>query len=384
VGGHRAGLLLAFAGLGATASVIPASLPALAQVLEVGTAQLAVAVPALFTGLFLGVALSPAVTRRRGPGPAAFGAGVQSLSLALLAGAPNTAIAVLAATAAGIGFGLTEAGGAALAKVASRDGASRSLLPLTAATATAAAATPLLLLAGGTAAVRPTLVAVAVVHLLAAAVLALTAGTARTTRASLPPAPQPGRAPGPPWLAAALFCYVGGETVLAGWSAVIPREVLALSPTTSAAGTSLFWVMLLAGRVVGTAALARGSLPHTVLVLCQVGAALTLAGSAATAGTHPVATVVLLCTAAGLMGPCYALLLGIGLETVPAAAVPRRSATLITVGALGGATWTFLVTTTGQAPAWLAGSAAAAMTISAAAAARHRAPTPRPAEPRPQ
>ncbi len=50
---------------------------------------------------------------------------------------------------------------------------------------------------------------------------------------------------------------------------------------------------------------------------------------------------------------------------------PRRSATLITVGALGGATWTFLVTSTGQAPAWLAGSAAAATTMSAAAAARH-------------
>ncbi len=333
-----------------------------------GSALLAVAVPALFTGLFLGVALSPALARHRGPGPTALGAGVQALSLALLAGAPTPVTAVLAATAAGVGFGLTEAGGAALARAASPGGASRSLLPLTAATATAAAATPLLLLAGGTASVRPTLVAVAVVHLLAAAVLASTAGT---TGGPLLAAPRRGRTRGSPWPAVALFCYVGAETVLAGWSAVIPREVLALSPTAAATGTSLFWVMLLTGRVAGTAALTRGVPPRTVLVLCQVGAAITLAGSAATAGTSPVAAVVLLGAAAGLMGPCYALLLGTGLETVPAAAAPRRSATLITVGALGGATWTFLVTSTGQAPAWLAGSAAAATIMSAAAAARH-------------
>ncbi len=377
LGGERAGLLLAFAGLGATASIIPASLPALAEILGVGTAQLGAVVPALFTGLFMGVALSPAVAGRRGPGPAAVGAGVQALSLSLLAAAPTTATAVLAATAAGVGFGLTEAGGATLAKAVNPDGASRSLLPLTAATATAAATAPLLLLAGGTSAVRPTLVAIAVVHVLAAAALAVTARPVAGTRPALRPAQQRGRARGSPWLAVALFCYVGGETVLAGWSAVIPREVLTLSPATAAVGTSLFWVMILAGRVAGTAALARGSLPRTVLVLSQVAAGLALAGSAATVGTRPVAAAVLLCAAAGSMGPCYALLLGIGLESVPAAAAPRRSAALITVGAVGGATWTFLVTTTGQAPAWLAGSAAIAMTVSAAATGRHAARRPR-------
>ncbi len=354
---------------GAVSSRIPATLPAMAQLLGADPASLARAVPALFTGLFLGVALAPTATRRAGPTrAAASGAGVQAVALGLASLAWSEVAVVLAAATAGVRFGLAESSGITLARLrgdsTANAGTSRSLVALTA--AAAAATAPLLIEAGGTTAVRPVLAGTALLHLLAALVLA----TATTAPPQVPVPTRPaGHAPRKGWLAAAVFCYVGSETVIAGWSALLPQDVLALSPSTAATGTSAFWVLLLLGRLAGSTAITSGARPRTALAACQLGASVALAGGAATAPVSTGVSLVLLAVAIALMGPCYGLLLGTGLDAVPDDQAGHLSARLITLGALGGAVCSGLVSLSGGGITWLAGSACIAMVASAAAPA---------------
>lgn len=99
---RAAGLYPAFAGLGATGAIVPAALPTLAERVGVPTAAVLPAVPLLFTGLFVGVAVMPILTRRAGAGRiVALGALLQAVSLLGLAVAGTTGLVVSAAAAAG-------------------------------------------------------------------------------------------------------------------------------------------------------------------------------------------------------------------------------------------------------------------------------------------
>lgn len=365
----RAGLLLAFAGLGATAALVPASIPAMAQVLDEDTGVLARVVPALFVGLFLGVALSPRSARRHGPGPvAAAGSGVQALGLGLASLAGNATGVVLAALIAGVGFGVTESSGTALARVSELSspgrGTGRTLISLTAATAAAAATAPLLVLVGGTSVVRAVLAAAAVLHLLAAMALAREIRGRHHTSAPRGVRRQPLRVGRLGW---AVFFYVGSETILAGWSAVLLRDALDVTPSIAAAGTSVFWVLLLLGRSAATPVISVGVPPRAVLTACQYGAGVALAGAAASAHGSPTVSVVLLAASATLMGPCYGFLLGEGLDAVPADRAAHLSAHLIALGALGGAVVSGAVALLGDSLTWLALGACTAMLASAVA-----------------
>jgi len=60
----RLQLALLFALLGAAASILPASIPAMALKFSVPTSSLLNAVPVMFAGLFLGVALAPLISNK--------------------------------------------------------------------------------------------------------------------------------------------------------------------------------------------------------------------------------------------------------------------------------------------------------------------------------
>lgn len=324
-------------------------------------------VPALFLGLFLGVALAPAAARRLSLDAAvAGGAVLQALALVLLAGATTTPVAIAAASAAGVGFGLVESLGAALTRLGATARTGRWLTHLTAVTAAVATLAPLAVLAGGADSARLVVALAAVPHLLAAALI----GRSGTPDAADTTTPSVGRPPSRRWLAGALFCYVGSETTVSGWSAVLPQMQLDLTATAAAAGTSVFWLLLTLGRLTGAALLARRADPHTVLVTVQVVGVALLAGSAALAGV-PVWSVALLGAAVLCMGPCYAILLGVALQAVGPDDAPRTSAFLVAAGALGGAAWSAGIAAGGLDSRWIIATAGLALLLSTGCA--HRA-----------
>jgi hypothetical protein len=305
--------------------------------MAVDAASLVRAVPALFGGLFLGVALVAAGAGRRNPSHVLrLGGTAQAAGLVLVAVSWSPTVVVGAAGVAGLGFGIAEASGAALARDVGGNGVGHALLGLTAATAATAALTPLAVVFGGTTFVREVLAAAAVPHLLAALALPWRK-VPRDASRSPEQAVKGSRRVW--WIAVALFCYVGSETIVSGWSAVLPRELLALTPAHAAAGTSLFWLLLMVGRIASSLAISRGADALTVLTACQIGAGVALAGSAATAHTDAAVSVALYAASAAFLGPCYALLLGQALQGVTADYAGRLSACLIAAGALGGTAW---------------------------------------------
>jgi hypothetical protein len=330
----RIGLYAAFAGLGGTAATIPALLPSLERGL--GSTVLS-AVPALFTGVLLGVLLSaPMLVRLRARTVAALGAGVQAVSLIALILATSADAVVLVAAVAGIGFGLTEAAGSVTAKRLTVGSATRTLAALTGTVAVTAAVSPILVAVapGGTWLVP---VLVAVLQLIACLAL-LSSDEAAPDR----PASR-GSAAGPRWspvtmrvfalAAVALVLYVGIETVISGWSAVIPAAVLDLDAQTAALGTSVFWICMAAGRFLAAALLHRGLRPKVLLVACTATAASAL-GSAAVAPS--LFGLLGLAVAVVAMAPVYSLVLGQALDRLPSGAAARATGPLVAAGALGG------------------------------------------------
>lgn len=381
VGRSLAGLYLAFAGLGATGAVVPAAIPSTAQSLGVPTVALLPAVPALFAGLLVGVVVAPWAAGRFGTGrTVAVAASLQALSLVGLAAAGATVVFVAASGVAGVGFGIAESGGTALTRLLRRT-TSRTLTGLTATTAAAAACTPLaMVVAAGPDATGLVLAAAALPHLLAAATLGrsndrpLTPPAARAT-SRLPPATR--------WASVALFCYVGAESLLSGWSAALAQTSYDLPSERAAVATSAFWVLLMIGRLAAVTVTRANVSPRAVMAVCQIGAATGLAAGAVTAAALPRATV-LYATWMGvsvvLLGPCYAVLLGQGVDTVAVSSAGVAAAKLVAAGALGGAVWTAAVASTPTHVHAVTVAAAAALGMSAsrlAARAAHTDDAPR-------
>lgn len=332
----RVGLYAAFAGMGGTAATIPALLPSLE--LRLGSVALS-AVPALFTGLLLGVLLSaPLLVRLRARTVAALGAGIQAASLvALILVASGEAVIVVAAIA-GVGFGLTEASGSVAAKRSVAGSATRTLAALTGTVAISAALSPLIvaLIPGGT-----WLVPLLVATLQLTACLALLGIDE--------PAPERPASPGPlsaasrQWqtgsvrvfalAAVALVLYVGIETVFSGWSAVIPAAVLELDAQTAALGTSVFWICMAAGRFLAAALMHSGRRPQVLLVAYTAIAASALLLSVVVSSPFGL---IGLAVAVAAMAPVYSLVLGEALDRLPSHLAARATGPLVAAGALGG------------------------------------------------
>ncbi|MET0479942.1 MAG: MFS transporter [Mycetocola sp.] len=330
----RVGLFAAFAGMGGTAATIPALIPSLE--LRLGSAALS-AVPALFTGLLIGVLLSaPLLVRFRARTVAALGALVQAASLIALTLATAGNAVVFVAAVAGVGFGLTEAAASVAAKRSTAGSATRTLAALTGTVAVVAAVTPILVaVAAGGWWLIPVLVAV--LHLTACLAL-FSSDEAAPGRVR--DSPNSG---GPRWSTAglrvfvlaalALVIYVGIETVFSGWSAVIPAAVLGLNAQTAALGTSVFWICMAAGRFLAAGLLHRGLRPGVLLVACTAVATSAL-GSAVLA---PAPFGLLgLAAAVVAMAPVYSLVLGEALDRLPSGAAARATGPLVAAGALGG------------------------------------------------
>ena len=341
----RAGLFTAFAGLGVTAAFVPAMLPAAERAIG---ADLSSAVPALFAGLLVGVLLSGPLLVRRPPRTALMlGSALQAAALVAVALAGTATVFIAAAAVAGFGFGLVEASGSVAAKSLAVGSATGLLSALLGTVAVCAAVTPLLVAAGS--GMRPLLGLLAVVPLLTVAMLA---GSRPASTSAEPPAHRDARGlltllP----CAIALPLYVGVETVLSGWSAVIPERILAIDPALAALGTSAFWTLMALGRF-GAAALRRMSVrPLVILASATGGAAVLMAAAGLLVGSAPAWALVALAAVVVLLAPSYGLILGIALDRLDPARSAAVTGALVACGAVGGTFVPALILLIGRDPA---------------------------------
>ncbi|MGV2902624.1 MFS transporter [Microbacterium sp. AGC62] len=344
--GHaRTGLFAAFAGLGVTAAFVPAILPSAERAIG---ADLSAAVPALFAGLLVGVLVSGPLLMRRPPQTALIlGSALQAAAVIAVAAASTPGVFIAAAIVAGFGFGLVEASGSVAAKSLAVGSATGLLSALLGTVAVCAAVTPLLVALGSD--VRPALGLLAVVPLASVVMLA-----GPTSAVSAPEAPAHRDVRGLLVLlpfAVALPLYVGVETVLSGWSAVIPERILEVDPALAALGTSAFWTLMAVGRF-GAAALRRASVsPIVILATATSGAAVLMAAAGMLVGSAPVGALVALAAVVVLLAPSYGLILGLALDRLDPARSAAVTGALVACGAVGGTFVPTLILLVGRDPA---------------------------------
>lgn len=319
---------MAFAGMGAQAAVVPAVLPVWSQ--RAGDGVLA-AVPAMFAGLVVGVLTSVPLLARLGTGRVLRGsAAAQALALVGLAAvgrgmtAGSVRVAVVVAAAAGVAFGVTESATSLAARTAA--GTDRRLGRLLAISAATAAVLPVLVFAA-------TRVGGAEAALLVAAAAPLLVAL----RPAVPAPASPGRAravrtPGvarilvPAGIALAL--YVGVETVLSGWSAVLTHDLLGADPALAALGASAFWLLMSAGRAWGSRT--RGGMTARALLAAGLFA-LAAGGGRVPAGVAGACAATVL-----VIAPAYPRLLGAALDRLDGPSAARWTGPLVAAGASGG------------------------------------------------
>lgn len=341
----RAGLFTAFAGLGVTAAFVPAILPSAERAM---TADLSAAVPALFAGLLVGVLASGPLLTRWPPRTALMlGSALQAAAVVVVALSGTPAVFIVAAAIAGVGFGLVEASGSVAAKSLATGSATGLLSALLGTVAVCAAVTPLLVAVGSPA--RALLGILAIVPLLTVAILA---GAAAPSAHADVPAQRDVRGllvllP----FAVALPLYVGVETVLSGWSAVIPERILAVDPGLAALGTSAFWTLMAIGRF-GAAGLRRLSVsPIVILAGATSVAALLMAAAGMLVDSAPVGALVALAAVVVLLAPSYGLILGLALDRLDPARSAAVTGALVACGAVGGTFVPTLILLIGRDPA---------------------------------
>jgi fucose permease len=367
---RRVSLVLAFAGMGVTASVVPAVLPSLAADSGLPVSDYLDVVPALFGGLFIGVLLSTLLARYWSAHVVLTGgavlqfAGFVSIALAI---APYQLVAASFLT--GIGFGLAEAAGSVLAKAVAAARTTSLLAALTGTVAAVAAICPLILagilIDGNT---RLLIAGASLIHL-ASAVLALANRTAFQAPQALRPVTgadmraRSGLVLTILGVGFALFVYVGVETVFSGWSAVFATEFFRLEPATAALGTSAFWALMAVGRYVAWLVL-RTTLAPALYLLINCGVAtLALAASAMLAPLGGLPSAIGVCITLVCLAPCYSLILGIGLSRMDQADAARTTGFLVAAGAAGGSIIPLLILTVSREPGQLVIAAAAGLML---------------------
>ncbi|MCU1421544.1 MAG: hypothetical protein JWN36_1195 [Microbacteriaceae bacterium] len=323
----RRALVVVFAGMGATAALVPAVLPLLGA--SVGSSVVAAA-PTLFGGLLVGVLGAPLLARWLAIGSVLrVAAVVQGVGLGVLAVAASEWVVFVAAGIAGVGFGLAEASGTAFAREVAGDGVARLLALLTATVAVVAAVSPLLVVLAGAGLFRWVLAAAAAAHLVAAVLV-------RAGHPERADAVERTRARGRVILVGvALFAYVGIESTLSGLSSSTVQVSLGTSAALAAVGTSAFWLLMTVGRLAGSAVLRAGARPWALAATAIAVIAVLLFVAAGVTAASPALALGLEAAAVFACGPCYALLIGAAAEWMTVGSTSQVSA-LIAVGAVGG------------------------------------------------
>jgi fucose permease len=325
-------LALLFALLGASASILPASIPAMALKFTVPTSSLLSAVPVMFAGLFLGVALAPLISNKFQEGMLirAFST-VLATGLLLMGNGQSIELFLIASLVLGVGFGVLEVLGTSASKSLQSETASR-LTKLQAIFAVSAFITPVLFALAATAFSSTTGFYLIFAFAITFALLCRGSDRVQAQKRVFKKTNRIVFA----FMLAAVF-YVGAETVIAGWSSVLVSELGGLDAQLAAIGASSFWGLLALGRLISVALTPRVLSPRLALPmwLALAGASL-LTGWAFWAVVSPLGVLGAFGLATVAAGPCYALIIGLALDAKDSGNSVALTSTLVLAGSVGG------------------------------------------------
>jgi hypothetical protein len=326
-------LSLSFALLGAAASLLPAFIPQAAVNLGLPVTQLLNAVPVMFGGLFIGVALSPVAIRfLAATSIARFGFVLLASSLIAIPLVQSSAWFMSVAFLLGLGFGTLEVIATSEAKKLRTD-TSQKLANLNAIFAIAALVSPLLLLLSSSLFGFP-------LPFFLVAILSL--GLVPSYRSGIARVHSPGLITKKPGfrnilLMAAAVSFVGAESVLSGWSATLVSELTTFNESSAALGSSAFWALLATGRIISARLSPALISNHVALAMWSALAGTTLLGAWA---LWPVLDPGMVLAAFGLAalaaGPCYSLIIGQALDASEQQDAIGVTSTIVMLGAAGG------------------------------------------------
>jgi len=321
--------LAIFAALGAAAAIVPSLIPQTASEIGLDAYELLPAVPLLFWGLFIGVIFGPRLAQVNGPQRV-----VQVASTALAAGLAGATGAssvfgfLTGALVVGLGFGVIEVLVTAQVRVVGGD-TTRSLTQLNIAFALGAVLSPLAL-----AAALRLLESDAFGYL--AALLMLISGLSfrAASRSRLPEAKKLEIKPLRLFLLACAL-YVGAESILAGWTATIFSELEITSTELAPIGTTVFWAMLVLGRISSLYLTPRFLSARGALIIWPAMSAAGLGLTFTFVATAELAAAGL-AIASFAAGPIYGFLIAKGLEVASVESSAKATRLLILSGAAGG------------------------------------------------
>lgn len=325
-------LTLVFLALGAAASLIPASIPSISSALTVEIGALTPAVPAMFGGILVSVMLVPYLESRVSSGiQMRASLGFIALGVVVSGTAISAEAFVLGSFVTGLGFGAAEVIGTSAAKALDVQ-TSNVLLKLNASFAVAALSTPIIHIAMSN--LLGTSASFCLVGLLVLSVVYAYRGGPKTTRLKARLLKLDG---GAALFALATLCYVGAETVIAGWSSVLVSELGALSSQFAAIGGSAFWALFAVGRLAAIMITPKFLKERQALVFWPALAATSLLlVSLAWNDVSSIFIFIAFAIAAIAAGPCYALILGVALDTQRQQNPTGFTSFLILCGAAGG------------------------------------------------
>lgn len=331
---QRAQLGAVFAVMGASSASLPATIPMRANQLEVALGALMPGIPALFLGLFLGIAITPIISRTlTTTNHVRFGIALQTLGVLGIGFLDTQQLFIISSLVLGLGFGQLEVMITSIARVQSEN-VGNLLTRLGIYLAAAAFLTPIGIIT------FDILSASIVINLFIALIslyLFLTFNTEQI---------EPH---GKSFLVIriankkvyllifAITFYVGAETILAGWSAVLFSENITENLTSAPLGTSIFWVGMTLGRVVGTIASSKKLSAKSVSILWSLGLSFSLLLLSQISQAAPrVIFLLTLVIAIFFAGPCYGFIIGQAVSQYEEALAVKSSTLFVLIGSLGG------------------------------------------------
>ena len=323
-----------FALMGAATASLPATIPMRANQLGISTEQLMPAVPALFFGLFVGIALTPFISKSlTTTNHVRISIAMQTLGVLGIGVLNSQQLFIASSLIIGLGFGQLEVLITSIARVESAH-VGNLLTRLGIYLASSAFLTPIAIIG------LDLLEASHFINIGIAMASVYVSGVFKTEQIY----PQSKN-----FLVLKLAnrkvyllllttaFYVGAETILAGWSAVLFSENISRNLVSAPLGTSIFWAGMTLGRVVGTYASSKNFSTKASAILWSSGLSLSLALlSQMNDGSSRSAFLFLMVLAIFFAGPCYGFILGLAVSLYEEALAIKSATLFVLIGALGG------------------------------------------------
>jgi len=330
----RAQLGAVFALMGAASASLPATIPLRANQLGIPIEQLMPAVPSLFFGLFLGIGLTPFISKSlTTTNHVRISIAMQTLGVLGIGVLNSQQLFIASSLIIGLGFGQLEVLITSIARVESAQ-VGDLLTRLGIYLAASAFLTPIAIIGFD-------LLEASQYINIAIAVVSIYVGGVFQTDQIYPQSKN--------FLVLKLAnrkvyllllttaFYVGAETILAGWSAVLFSENISKNLVSAPLGTSIFWAGMTLGRVVGTFTSSKNFSTKASAILWSSGLSFSLALlSQMNEGGSRGAFLFLLVIAIFFAGPCYGFIIGLAVILYEEALAIKSATLFVLVGALGG------------------------------------------------